>query len=261
MIKLMKNQKGSTHLLLLFIVVTIISGTVGFSLGKKAVNKQLPQSSENEAQKVDQVKILEYEDKLSRLTKFENLSAYSTQGTEKSFNCFSLDKLPTDSKTNKIKQELESDKRLIDTICSDSEGENYIVNTYVFKDDRKVEQRIDLDTFTEPDFFTSEFIYQEEIKDSKMKYFKLNKWFNKNELVFSLIQWPNGGPMAGNANSGVVMTYYKSSDFRSPSEIEAKLVEYCNWGIAGGTSARYITSCTRFNQSEESLFVQNKNLP
>lgn len=252
----MKNQKGFSHLLLLFIIVIIISGVIGFSLGKKVLNTP-PQSSENEAQKVNQGKLLDYEDKLSRLTKFENLIAYSPKGTQLFFKCYSIDNLPTDSRINKIKQELEAEKRLINTICSDPEGKSYVVDTYLLKDNsRKVEQRVDLDIFTEPDFFTSEFIYQPEIKDSEMKYFKLDKWFSNRELIFSLIQWPNGGPMAGNANSGLIMTYVKIQN-----EIDPKLIEFCNWGIAGGTSARYISSCTTFTQDKQSLYLLNKDLP
>lgn len=45
----MRNQKGLTHILLLFIVVTAISGIIGFSLGKKTVNKPT-QNSQPESQ-------------------------------------------------------------------------------------------------------------------------------------------------------------------------------------------------------------------
>lgn len=252
------NQKGFTQILALLVIVAIISGVMGFSFGQKKIIKPV-QNNQNEAKNIDQQKILDYEDKLSRLTKFEDLTDYSPKGTQVTFRCYGgygTDKIPADPKIDKIKQELESEQRLVDSICSDTESISYVVNTYVLKNNRKVEQRIDFDTFTEEDFFTSDYIYQPEIKDSEIKYFKLNKWFSNNELIFSLIQWPTGGPIAGNANSGLVMTFA-----RIQNEIGPKLMEFCNWGIAGGTSARYISSCTKFTQGKQSIYIQNQDLP
>lgn len=186
-----------------------------------------------------------------------NTRLYNKASSSINFKCYDEYSLPTGPKITQLKEELAKKQRVINTVCTNTRDNKVLLVSAdkIAGRDSNHNLLIELLDFYEPTQYTSEYLFQE-AEQIDQRSFKLLDWSVNEDIIF----WLQDNNL-GRQLSYTIKTYvYNSKDFSS-STPTPKLVEYCDVGIAGGTSQRGIRSCKRFVESKSSLFFQQIDLP
>lgn len=82
-------------------------------------------------------------------------------------------------------------------------------------------------------------------------------WLKNNDVIYVVY----GLLGSGLQNHTAYVYVINLDDFIRQDLTKPRLIEYCNWGIAGGTSKREISHCINFNQTGVPLYLDEKDLP
>lgn len=231
------------------VFIMLASACVGYYFGVHG--NRLASSDLNKLRETQlKSKVSDYEDKLSRLTRFENLDVYKPNSVAVNFKCFSSSSAPDSKEIFSVKQNLQTQNREFDVLCI-SNSLQIVVSSHAKIQNTngdRINHSIEFYQFKDDGNYTSLFLYQPEIATEHKSIFNLSKWYSNGDIIFSLIDLDN--------LDGDTRTYvWRSVD------LSTKLIEFCNWSIARGTSTRGFNECKSFNLSKDSKYIESADLP
>jgi hypothetical protein len=246
----MSTQKGFALPILILIILLPV---VGFLLGQQQFKLKTDKSNSDllSDESFKQLKIAnkEFSDRIRQLETLSNFSSYTKNADSLAFKCFNPNDLPQTDKILHIKQSLQSENRDIFRLCQNSLNEDYIVatsprgsNTPPYTYNLEVRKY----HFYKDDYNSTYQLYDSSDSEKSSDDFKLVDWLQNGDVVFTILSWqPNR-----------IKTFVNSSNTQ-----ESQLIEYCNWGIGPGTSARYFTSCKTILTESNSKYNKTNDLP
>lgn len=186
-----------------------------------------------------------------------NTKPYAKSSSSINFECFNEYSLPDNAQINQLKEELTKKNRVINTVCTNNSNKKVLLVSAdkIAGRDSNHNLLIELLDFYEPTQYTSEYLFQE-AKQIDQRNFRLLDWLANGDIVF----WLEDNNLNRQLSYTLKTYVYNPEDFFA-STPTPKLVEFCDVGIAGGTSQRGIRSCKRFTESKSSLFFKQADLP
>lgn len=227
---------------------------VGFSLGMKLQsNSTAPQTPVVESNNSTNIKVnKELQQNKKIITRIEDVTAYNKSYSSANYKCYQKDSFPQNKRVSKLNEDSIKNNRTLYEVCINS-GNNKILTVSFDTLERDkpyyTNLNIDLDTFEDDNFYTSDFIVHEGANGIP----QILDWLTNNDIIYALVS-------EGGRPHKIDVFVYNSSALRD-STPQSKLIEICQVGIAGGTSERFINWCKTFNEQKTSRYLKKEDLP